>query len=160
MSEHHPVSAQPWHALLAPLPSEAIPSRKPVASPEILATPEGAAVAGWEQLAIELSAGDDGLRIAMVILDPGGKPIIASDWVLYRSKTSEGRETLIEWVHESVGGRLEADGTFRGTRWHIVTVETADGKEIKKVPVSSEPTANDENKLKALVAEILHRAPK
>src|SRR5688500_5756145 len=57
-----PASAAPWHALLAPIPADAVVSRKPVASPEILATPEGAAIAGWEQLTIELSAGAVGLR--------------------------------------------------------------------------------------------------
>jgi len=44
--DHSPNSRPPWHALLAPLPADAVPRRQPVASPGILATPAGAALAG------------------------------------------------------------------------------------------------------------------
>jgi hypothetical protein len=44
--------AKPWHALLAPLPNDVIVQRKPVAPPEVLSKPGGAAIAGWEQLTI------------------------------------------------------------------------------------------------------------
>jgi hypothetical protein len=44
-----------WHALLAPLPPDAIPTRQPVAPPEILARPESASIAGWRQLVVHLS---------------------------------------------------------------------------------------------------------
>ena len=43
-----PIPAKPWHALLAPLPNDVIVRRQPVASPEVLSTPEAAAIAGWE----------------------------------------------------------------------------------------------------------------
>jgi hypothetical protein len=56
-SGHPPQPAEPWHALFAALPADVVPLRKPVASPEILARPEGAAIAGWEQLMVHISAG-------------------------------------------------------------------------------------------------------
>lgn len=129
-------SVQPWHALCALLPPEVIPRRQSVASPAVLATPEGAAIAGWEQLTVELSAGRAGLRHAMVVLDATGQPISASDTVLYRlevPRTSHVGEPLspienaLAFSQESVGGRIEPDGTFRGTRWHTVGVETVEG---------------------------------
>jgi hypothetical protein len=42
--DHSPSLRPPWHALLAPLPADAVPCRQPVASPEILSTPAGAAI--------------------------------------------------------------------------------------------------------------------
>jgi hypothetical protein len=113
-----------------------IPRRQPVAPPEVLATPEGAAIAGWEQLTVELSAGSAGLRVAIVVLDATGQPISAS----------------------GVGGRLESDGTFRGTRWRTVGFERADGGDPQLESTPSEPSAADVTGLKALVADVLRRA--
>jgi hypothetical protein len=151
-------SPETWHRLLAPLPAEAIPRRSPVALPEVLAMPEGAAIAGWQQLLVELSAGEAGLRVLLVVLDAAGKPISASDMVMYRSETVRDGEAVKEYRHESLGGRLEADGSFRGTRWHMLNVETADGREISKEATPSEPHAEEISALKALVAEMLRRA--
>jgi hypothetical protein len=141
--------------LLAPLPSEAMPRRQPVASPEVLARPEGASIAGWEQLTVELSAGAAGLRIVMVVLDDTGQPIAASDGVLYRVEVAKG---VIEYYHENVGGRLESDGTFRGARWRAVVVETKDGEEQRLETPPSAPSPADVSVLKALVAEVLRRS--
>lgn len=158
-----PPPTQPWHALLAPLPPDAIPRRQPVATPEIQAKPEAAAIAGWEQLTVDLSAGAAGLRIVMVLLDAAGQPIVASDAVLYRMEATEGggadpRRT-VEYLHESVGGRLEPDGTFRGARWRMVGVETVgrDPAQWESTPV--EPSEADVAALKALVADVLRRRP-
>jgi hypothetical protein len=124
-----PKPTEPWHALLAPLPEDVIVRRQPVGSPEVLATPEGAAIAGWEQLTVELSAGLAGLRHVLVVLDATGQPISASDTALYRvgvSKTEQDADTpsesvlSAEFYQESIGGRFETDGTFRGTRWQTV----------------------------------------
>ena len=68
-----PKPGKPWQVLLAPLPDEAIVRRQPVGSPEVLATPEGAAIAGWKQLTVELSAGSAGLRHVLVVLDASGQ---------------------------------------------------------------------------------------
>jgi len=113
---HPPTSNHPWHALFAPLPPDAVPRRAPIASPGILASPEGAAVAGWENITLDLSAGCDGLRVVMVTVDAAGQPLSASDHVMFRSEIGSGPDAVVEFRHESVGGRLEPDGTFLGTR--------------------------------------------
>lgn len=146
------VPAAPWHSLLAPIPLDSVPSRKPVAPPEILATPHGAAIAGWEQLTVELSAGSAGLRHVLVVLDAAGQPISAGDTVLYSS--------TVHFYQESIGGRIEQDGTFRGTRWRTVGVESEEGSEPRLESTRSEPTATEIAGIKALVAELLRRRPR
>jgi hypothetical protein len=102
-----------------------------VATPEISAKPDGAAIAGWEQLTVELSAGSPGLRHIVVVLDATGQPISASDTVLYRSELPAPREAAessssVEYdlYQESIGGRIENDESFRGTRWQTQGSET------------------------------------
>ena len=161
-----PKPTKPWHALLAPLPDDAHVRRQPVGSPEVLATPEGAAIAGWEQLTVELSAGIAGLRHVLVVLDATGQPISASDHVLYWSEvsktdqnadTSSGSAISAEFYQESIGGRFETDGTFRGTRWQTVGEDYGDGSEPKMDSTPSEPSVADIAGIKALVAEIIKR---
>ena len=158
--------AKPWQALLAPLPDDVLVRRQPVGSPEVLATPEGAAIAGWEQLTVELSAGIAGLRHVLVVLDATGQPISASDHVLYWSEvsktdknadTSSGSAPHAEFYQESIGGRFETDGTFRGTRWQTVGEDYGDGSEPKMDSTPSDPSAEDIAGIKALVAEIIKR---
>jgi hypothetical protein len=138
--------------------------RKPVASPEILATPHGSAIAGWEQLTIEISAGAAGLRHIMVVLDAAGQPISAGDTVVYQRKLAPqsdapeaGSDT--EFYQENVGGRIEQDGTFRGTRWHTVGVDRANSDEPELESTPSAPTEADVIGIKALVAEVMRRMP-
>jgi hypothetical protein len=144
-----------WHALLAPLPPGATPRRQPVASPEVLAGPHGHAIAGWEQLTIELSAGAAGLRHVLVVLDAGGQPISASDTVLFRRQVPDGRH--VELRQQSLGGRLEPDGTLRGTRWETTAIESADGDEPRWEATPSPPGPADAVALRALVADVLSR---
>jgi len=160
------VPDKPWHALLAPLPNDVVVQRKPVAPPEVLSKPEGAAIAGWEQLTIELSAGLAGLRHVLVVLDANGQPISASDHVLYWSEvsrtgqdadTSSAKAFSAKFYQESIGGRFETDGTFRGTRWQTVGEDYGDESEPKMDSTPSEPSAADIAGIKALVAEILRR---
>src|SRR5258706_15709252 len=80
-----------WHALLATFPPDAIPTRQPIASPGILATPEGAAVAGWRQLVVHLSDPCNGLRSVLVVVDASGTPISAGDHVFLRIPDSPRR---------------------------------------------------------------------
>lgn len=85
-------------------------------------------------------------------LDERKAPISASDHVLY----CEGPISR----HENVGGRLEPDGRFLGTRWRTVTREV-EGKDEAEV-IESVPTPASEADaaaIKALVAEVLRRAP-
>ena len=107
---------------------------------------------GWEQLTVELSAGAHGLRHLMVVLE-GGKPISAGDWVMYCSGNP------LEYVHENLGGRIQPDGSFLGTRWRTVAVDVPGKDEAEtKEMVKSEPTPEDVAALMALVKEVLKRA--
>jgi hypothetical protein len=151
------MSAQPlapWHALLAPLPEDAVVKRRPVAPPEITGKPEGAAIAGWEQLTVELSAAGRGMRHLLVVLDAQGTPISANDMVMYSVELGEDHV----FYQENVGGRLEADGTFRGTRWRTLGVEGPKDEEARLDALPSQPSETEAQALKSLVAEILRRS--
>jgi hypothetical protein len=145
------VTRPAWHVLLGPLPPDAVPRRQPVGTPAILATSAGAAIAGWEQLVLDLSAGAAGLRVIHVLVDGEGRLLSASDTVLYRSADAEMRQ-------ESVGGRFEADGSFRGACWLMVGPEPEDDAPPAWESTSSEPTAADVTALGALVAEMVRRS--
>ena len=144
-----------WHALLAPLPDDAQPELRPVLPPELAGRPESAAVAGWRTLSLYLSAGAEGLRHVMVTLDASGQALSAGDTVLYRQP--EGSQ--VRWRHESLGGRLEEDGTFRGTRWRSVSIGPLDSDETQMLEQERfEPSADEVARLKALVAELIRRS--
>jgi hypothetical protein len=149
----------PWHALLAPLPASAVPVRGPVASPQILERPEGESLRGWQQLVIDLSAGTQGLRNVLVVLDEQGRLLSASDTVLHcRVRPGAPPAEAIEHVHESLGGRFELDGTFRGTRWRSVSVGEEGSDEMRSEgPVKSVPSEADVAALRELVAAVMAR---
>ncbi len=143
-----------WHALLAPLPDDAVVEKKPVLPPELEGKPGSEAIAQWQSLVVWLSAGESGSRNLLVTLDETGRPISAGDWVVYRTRGA-GEDT---WVHESIGGRLEPDGRFLGTRWHTVAVGPAESDEAEtREQRKSDPSADEVAALKALVAEMLRR---
>ncbi len=147
--------APAWHALLAPLPDDARPEVKPVLPPELAGRAESAAVAGWRTLSLHLSAGPDGLRHVMATLDASGRALSAGDTVVYRQP--EGSQ--VRWRHESVGGRLEADGSFRGTRWRSVSAGPIESDEAQTLEQERfEPSTDDIARLKALVAELIRRS--
>jgi hypothetical protein len=139
-----------------------------VAPPEILARPEGNAIAGWQQLTIDLSDPGAGLRHVLVVLDETGRAISASDAVLYRTDLPDGDggdpRPAVRWEHENVGGRLEPDGRFLGTRWRTVTVTNVDSDEVEDEEVRrqestpSTPSDADVAAIKALIAEVRRRA--
>jgi hypothetical protein len=158
-----PGSRPAWHALFAPLPPDAVPARQPVAPPEILARPEGAAVAGWQQLVLHLSEVPTGSRTILVVLDADGRPISASDGVLYRIELPQGiagdPRPAARFEMESVGGRLEPDGRFLGTRWRTISLQREDEDDATQLESTpSVPSDADVTAIKALVAEILRRA--
>src|SRR6185295_6106588 len=129
----------------------------------VLAGPSGSALAGWEQITVDLSAGAAGLRILLVVLDAGGVVLSASDAVLVRTGADggpppEGSEAPAVIHQESVGGSFEPDGSFRGTRWHSTAVDPGDGTdELEWESTPSEPTPSDVAGLRAMVAELLRR---
>ena len=142
-----------WHALFAPLPDDAVVHREPVLSSDLAGMPESEAIAGWESVTVELSAGAAGMRHAMVTLDASGTPMSAGDWVLYCS----GKP--VQYVHENVGGRIQPDGTFLGTRWRSVAVEVPGNEEPEtKETTHAEPTQEDVAGLMRVVRELLSRA--
>jgi hypothetical protein len=157
------LSRPAWHTLLGPLPAGAIPTRQPVASPEVLASPTGWAIAGWEQLTLHLSAGAAGSRSSLVVLDGNGTLLSGSDNVLYRLGLDGGpppedcdAPCLIR--QESVGGRFEPDGRFRGTRWLTEAEDPGGVDELEWKMTKSEPSAEDMEGLRRVVAELMRRA--
>src|SRR5688500_6803229 len=109
-----------WLALLAPLPQNAVVSRSPVASAELVASGKADAIAGWDSLVVHLSDAD-GLRHVMLTLDAAGTVISGGDGVLFQHEEQRGGELWQIYDHQNIGGRFESDGSFRGTRWHTHT---------------------------------------
>lgn len=151
-----------WHALLGPLPADAVPARQPVASPEVLAGPNGWAIAGWEQVVLDLSAGAAGSRTILIVLDADGALLSANDGVLYRTGLSDpapppaDEPTLIR--QENVGGRFESDGSFHGTRWRSVAIDRGE-EELDWESTRSDPSEDDVAALRIVIAEVLRRLP-
>ena len=128
-----------------------------------MARPEAAAVAGWEQLVVHLSTVPNGSRTVLVVIDADGRPISASDGVLYRTElaagTADDPRPMVRFDMESVGGRLEPDGRFLGTRWRSLTFELEGTEDVaRREATPSAPSDADVAAIKALVAEIVRRA--
>lgn len=160
--DHAPVA--PWHVLLGPLPDDAVVKRGGVLPPEMTGHPNASAVAGWTRLTVDLSVPCVGSRHVLVLLDDEGYPMSANDHVLYRREITDDGDPRIESRQESVGGRIERDGTFRGTRWTSIAVER-EGDDIasesfagKIASTPSAPTQEEVEGLLALVAEVVLRA--
>jgi hypothetical protein len=100
------------------------------------------------------------LRTVLVVLDAEGVLLSASDAVLYRTAVTEGafpaNATILQL---SVGGRFEDDGSFHGTRWHSVAVERGGEEEPEWESTPSEPSPDDVDGLRAVVAELIRRQP-
>ena len=149
------MTAGGWHALLAPLPVQARARRRPVAPATGLEPAAAAAIAGWSSLVLDLSAAD-GLRVIQVLIDGEGKPLSASDHVMFRSPAREG--SARPWVRqESIGGRFEGDGEFRGTYWQVEGPEPEDDQPPRWTPIPRAPTKEEVAGLVALVQEVCRR---
>jgi hypothetical protein len=151
---------KPWHALFAPLPADAVPRRKPVLSPELAGHEHADAIAGWDSLIVDLSDPPYGLRTIQVVLDAADRPISASDHVLVRFPDEAAGGAPVRMRQESVGGRLEIDGSFRGTHWDVSGLEPVGDEPPLWQSTPRPPTAEELTALKALVAEIVKRAPR
>jgi hypothetical protein len=151
------VSAAEWHALLAPLPGNVRARRRPVAAATGLDAAAAAAIAGWSSLVLDLSAAG-GLRVVQVLLDGDGRPLSASDHVLFRSAGRDGSDR--PWIRqENIGGRFEADGDFRGTYWQVEGPEPEGDEPPRWTPVPRAPTQEEVAGLIALVEEVRRRGP-
>jgi hypothetical protein len=146
-----------WHNLLAAIPKDARINRRALIAPGSLRSVDGAPVADWEVLTIELSDGNSGLRHVLVTVDGRGRALSASDLVLYRRGLEDGR---VEVKTESIGGRIESDGRFFGTRWTSVGYESRGPDPdtgIDSTPAM--PTDQEVDRLLALVKDVQKRRP-
>ena len=145
-------------ALYSPLPEHAKVVRRPVVSPEVLASEHGAAVAGTDQIAAE-SSGPGWLRISMVVVDATGALLAVNDAVIRHGDGVSGDASGTRSVIESAGGSVQPDGSVRGTRWSSRVLE--DGSAAAEEPaVEATPAAlgdADVAGLRALAAELLKR---
>jgi hypothetical protein len=148
-----------WLALFAPLPDDAVVERKPVASPELVASGQADAIAGWDSISVYLSA-VAGIRHILITLDANDRLLSAGDMVMFQRTEPRGRGVVTIYDQENVGGRFEEDGSFRGTRWVTHTEQTgADVEHAHTASLPSPPSPADENSLRALVDAVLKRAP-
>ena len=145
-------------SLYSPLPEQAKVVRRPVVSPEVLASAHGAAVAGTDQIAAE-SSGPGWLRISMVVVDSTGALLAVNDAVIRHGDGLDGGAPRTRSLIESAGGSVQADGSVRGTRWSSRVLEDESaaaeepGVESRPSPLGDADVAG----LRALAAELLKR---
>ena len=147
-----------WLRLLAPLPDTAIPERSPVASAEQIANGTAGPIAGWESVKVYLSDPSVGLRHVLITLDADGKLLSAGDAILLERQEQRGDVTVTIYDQESIGGRFEDDGSFRGTRWRTRTEKVGDEDEEGQTTSTPSPPTDDETAaLRHLVDDVLKR---
>ena len=145
-----------WLSLLSPLPPEAMAQRKPVASAAQLEEGTAGPIAGWQSVTVNLSEPEYGLRHVQITLDEHGKLLAASDHVMFvRETTPDGEATITD--HESIGGRFEHDGSFRGTHWNSRLESRGVNDEDSMTTGASKrpPTENEIVALRRIVEEVL-----
>jgi hypothetical protein len=148
-----------WLSLLSPLPSDVTPERKPVASAEQIEQGTAGPIAGWTSININLSEPEYGLRHLLVVLDAEGGLLAGSDHVMFVRETApESLEPLVT-DHESIGGRFEADGSFRGTCWksRVENVAGGDDEDARHASEQSTPTDDQVAALRRLIDDVLRR---
>jgi hypothetical protein len=102
---------------------------------------------------LDLSAGSGGLRVIHIVLDAADQPIAASDLVYYRSDAPGASTT--NHRQESIGGRFEPDGSFRGTCWLSTAIGPAGATDLSWDLKPSEPRPDQVASLRALVVSVL-----
>lgn len=151
--------APSWLQLLSPLPADARPERKPVASAEQLASGTAGPIAGWQSVTVNLTEPRYGLRHVLITLDEHGRLLSGGDHVMFiRETTPDGIEAIVT-DHESIGGRFEADGSFVGTCWktRVEAPPGADDEDARHTPVKSSPTDEQVAKLRGIINDVLSR---
>lgn len=155
------MSAPPpaWHALLAPLPPDAAPTRRRLGPESPSPDEPPSAIAGWSQLVLDLPAGPGGARVVHLVLDPEDRPLAAGDMVYFRPQPADQPDS--HHRQESIGGRFEDDGSFRGTCWVGVATGPAESADLHWDLTPSQPEEGQVAALRTLVASLLaqeHRA--
>jgi hypothetical protein len=105
---------------------------------------------------LDLTAGSAGLRVLQVLLDAEGRLLSASDHVLIRVEPDHERGP-VRIRQESIGGRFEPNGDFRGTYWLVTGPEPVDDDEAKWEMAPREPTGSEVTALRGLVRELMRR---
>ena len=150
-----------WLELLAPLPADVAPSRKPVASAEQLEQGTAGPIAGWQSISVNLCEPEYGLRHVLVTLDENGQLLSGGDHVMFVRETAPHDDCIATVTdHESVGGRFETDGSFRGTYWKTTLESSPDGDDESSVTRSAEKRAPSDDEVAALrriIADVLKR---
>lgn len=108
-------------------------------------------------MTLDLSAFGRGLGHLLLTLDETGRPISASDHVLFRAPNPDDPAGPADMRQESIGGRLETDGTFRGTCWLVTGPEPEDDQEPAWNMRSRAPDEEEIVAVKGLVAELMRR---
>jgi hypothetical protein len=142
----------PWLALLAELPPDARPTRRPVVPESVVIPPEAASMANWYSLVLDLSVPCEGGRVIMATLDGADGTLLSGSDMVYRT-TPEAN------ISESLGGRFEPDGTFRGTHWDGITEPGLDERTEPGSFTPRDPTPEEARSLRALLDELCRRAP-
>jgi hypothetical protein len=151
--------APPWLSLLAPLPHDVVPQRKPVASAQQLAEGTAGPIAGWQSITVNLSEPDFGLRHVQITLDEQGRLLAGGDHVMFvRETTRDGDEATVT-DHESIGGRFEEDGDFRGTHWKATLETSADDDEssVTRSAHHRRPSPEEIAELRRIIDDVLNR---
>jgi len=153
------MAAPPWLSLLAPLPHGVVPQRKPVASAQQLADGTAGPIAGWQSITVNLSEPDFGLRHVQITLDEQGRLLAGGDHVMFvRETTPDGDEATVT-DHESIGGRFEEDGDFRGTHWKATLETSADDDEssVTRSAHHRRPSPEEIAELRRIIDDVLNR---
>jgi hypothetical protein len=150
-----------WLALLSPIPADAKPGRKPVASAEQIGKGTAGPIAGWQSITVYLSEPEHGLRHLLITLDENGQLLSGGDHVMFVRETAPHDDSIATVTdHESVGGRFETDGSFRGTYWKTTLESSPDGDDESSVTRSAEkraPTDDEITALRRIIADVLSR---
>lgn len=154
------MSSPAWLSLLSPLPDGVRVERTPVASAQQIESGTAGPIAGWINVSVNLSEPDYGLRHVQITLDEHGELLTAGDHVMFVRETTPDGLTAIVTDHESIGGRYEKDGSFRGTCWKT-RLRSAPGSDDSET-VSAEqsaPTGEQIATLTRIVRDVLSRSP-
>ena len=147
-----------WLKLLAPLPGDVTVERKAVASAEQIANGTAGPIAGWVSVAVYLSDPEAGLRHVLITLDADGKLLSGGDTILLERREQRGGVMVTIYDQESIGGRFEDDGSFRGTRWRTRTERIGDEDDEGQTTSTPSPPTDDETAaLRRLVDDVLKR---